>query len=119
MNSHQTDEQLKRLLKRLPEPELPASFRENIMHRILAEAERSKKRSERIGWLLVSLASLSFVGLGAAALIRINRISPAEFDMLALSLPSMPFYLYIGALALVLLGMDHIFVKAYRKKMKH
>jgi hypothetical protein len=119
MNSHQTDERLKSLFKRLPEPELPPSFRDNIMRQIIAETERKKKRSERIGWILVAVASLSFVALAAAALLRIDRVSPTEFEMPALNLPSMPFYLYIGALALLLLGMDHFFVKAYRKKIKH
>ena len=38
---------LKDLFSRMPEEELPASFRANAMRQIMAEAERIRKRNER------------------------------------------------------------------------
>ena len=49
---------LKNLFSRMPEEELPGSFRANVMQQILAEAERIHKRNERWGWIAVISASL-------------------------------------------------------------
>lgn len=38
---------LKDLFSRMPEEELPASFRANAIRQIMAEAERIRKRNER------------------------------------------------------------------------
>ncbi|MDR2534368.1 MAG: hypothetical protein LBC81_06320 [Tannerellaceae bacterium] len=119
MNTNQTADPLKHIFKRLPEPELPQSFRENIMNRIMAEAERKKKRSEQMGWLFVAAASIGVIGLAAAAFLWFDRFSLSEFEFPSLNFPSMPFYIYIGGLALLLLGVDHVFVRAYRKRLKN
>ena len=119
MNTNQTTDPLKHLFTLLPEPELPQSFRENIMGKIMAEAERKKKRGEQMSWLLVAAASLGFVALTVAAFLWFDYLSLAEFELPDLNVPSMPFYLYIGGLALLLLGVDHVFVRAYRKRLKN
>ena len=50
---------LKDLFSRMPEEELPASFRANAIRQIMAEAERIRKRNERWGWIAVIAASLN------------------------------------------------------------
>ena len=51
----------------MPEEELPASFRANVMRQIMAEAERIRKRNERWGWIAVIAASLSMIGIAIAS----------------------------------------------------
>ncbi|GHT30972.1 hypothetical protein AGMMS49574_11900 [Bacteroidia bacterium] len=112
MNTNEND-WLKGLFSRLPGEEPSASFREDMMKRIMAEAIRIKKRNERLGWLSVILASLVIVGLAIASLIYtgIPKITIRIPDLTTLS-----FYLFIGSLALILLTLDHYFRQAYKKK---
>ena len=58
---------LKDLFSRMPEEELPASFRANAIRQIMAEAERIRKRNERWGWIAVIAASLLMVGIAIAS----------------------------------------------------
>ena len=66
---------LKDLFSRMPEEELPASFRANAIRQIMAEAERIRKRNERWGWIAVIAASLLMVGIAIASFLYMN-ISP-------------------------------------------
>ncbi|WP_165154596.1 hypothetical protein [Parabacteroides sp. ZJ-118] len=95
---------LRDLFSRIPEEELPASFRSNVMRQIMLESVKAKKRDERFGLLAVILASLVMISLAVASLIYmgIPRISLPALDTSALA-----FYLYIGALALILLLADY------------
>lgn len=109
----QEQDWLKALFGRLPGEDLPDSFKEALMKRIDAEAARIRKRNELIGLLIVSLASLAIAALAAGALfyagVRWKRWELPE-------LVSLPFYLYIGGLTLLLLGADHLLRRTYRKK---
>ena len=87
---------LKDLFSRMPEEELPASFRANAMRQIMAEAERIRKRNERWGWIAVIAASLLMVGIAIASFLYMN-IPPISVQI----------YAYIGMLALILLGADY------------
>lgn len=100
------------LFRQLPEKELPAAFRFNVMQQVMKEAVKQQKRNERIGILMVALASLLMIGLAVATLlyidlprIRIPLIDPA----------GLPFYLYIGSLTLVLLWGDHKLRRLFHK----
>ena len=95
---------LKDLFSRMPEEELPASFRANAMRQIMAEAERIRKRNERWGWIAVIAASLLMVGIAIASFLYMN-ISPISVQIPNMS--TLPFYAYIGMLALILLGADY------------
>ena len=89
---------LKDLFSRMPEEELPASFRANAIRQIMAEAERIRKRNERWGWIAVIAASLLMVGIAIASFLYMN-ISPISVQIPNMS--TLPFYAYIGMLALI------------------
>jgi hypothetical protein len=104
---------LKPLFGRLPDEDLPASFREDLMKRILREAARRKKRNEVAGLFTVILTSLGMMALAAGALLY-TGLPRMEWRMP--ELVTLPFYSYIGFLILVLLGADYLFRQAYRKR---
>jgi len=72
----------------------------------MAEAERIRKRNERWGWIAVIAASLLMVGIAIASFLYMN-ISPISVQIPNMS--TLPFYAYIGILALILLGADYKF----------
>ncbi|MDR0750814.1 MAG: hypothetical protein LBF62_14755 [Tannerellaceae bacterium] len=102
---------LKDLFNRMPREEVPADFRQEVMQQIYAESVRIKKRNERFGLLSVIAASLLILALAAASIIYLG-LPEIEWT----SLPSIPFYLYIGALALLLLLGDYKLRESYKKK---
>ncbi len=100
---------LKDLFSRMPEEELPASFRTNVMRQIMAEAERIRKRDERWGWIAVIAASLLMIG--SFLYMGIPKISVQIPNM-----STLPFYAYIGMLALILLGVDYKFRQIFKRR---
>ena len=104
---------LKDLFSRMPEEELPASFRANMMRQIMVEAERRRKLGERWGWIAVIAASLLMIGLAAASFLYMGlpKISVQIPDMSIL-----PFYAHIGILALILLGADYKFRQIFKRR---
>ena len=104
---------LKDLFSRMPEEELPASFRANAIRQIMAEAERIRKRNERWGWIAVIAASLLMVGTAIASFLYMN-ISPISVQIPNMS--TLPFYAYIGMLALILLGADYKFRQLFKRR---
>lgn len=104
---------LKDLFSRMPEEELPASFRANAMRQIMAEAERIRKRNERWGWIAVIAASLLMVSIAIASFLYMN-ISPISVQIPNMS--TLPFYAYIGILALILLGADYKFRQLFKRR---
>ena len=108
---------LKDLFSRMPEEELPASFRVNVMQKVMIEAERIRKRNERIEWFALIIASLFFIGLAIIAFSYLNisfELKWTSFSMPDLKL--LPFYSLIGTTVLILLGIDHKFRQIYKKK---
>ena len=104
---------LKDLFSRMPEEELPASFRANAIRQIMAEAERIRKRNERWGWIAVIAASLLMVGIALASFLYMI-ISPISVQIPNMS--TLPFYAYIGMLALILLGADYKFRQLFKRR---
>ena len=104
---------LKDLFSRMPEEELPASFRANAIRQIMAEAERIRKRNERWGWIAVIAASLLMVGIAHASLLYMN-ISPISEQIPKMT--TLPFYAYIGMLALILLGADYKIRQLFKRR---
>ena len=102
---------LKDLFDRMPREEAPVNFRQKVMQQICAEAVRIKKRNERFGLLSIIAASLLIIVMATASIIYLG-LPKIEWT----SLPSIPFYLYIGALALLLLFGDYKLRKSYKKK---
>ena len=104
---------LKDLFSRMPEEELPASFRANAIRQIMAEAERIRKRNERWGWIAVIAAALLMVGIAIASFLYMS-ISPISVQIPNMS--TLPFYAYIGMLALILLGADYKFRQLFKRR---
>ena len=118
-NKHENDDILKGLFSRLPKEELSAGFRETIMRQVMAEAVRRKKRNERFGLLMAILASTAIIALLVVSFIYL-KIPAFDRDLLRIDwqvpdVLSMPFYLYIGFLCLILLGGDYLFRRVYKK----
>lgn len=111
-NDTQTD-LLKKLFSRMPEAELPDSFRQNVMEQIRKEAVRIQKRKERTGLATIIAASLGIIGIAVFVLIYIGM---PKIEISIPSLPNLPFCLYIGAISLLLLGADYKLRQFFRKK---
>ena len=86
------------LFKRIPEEELPASFRSNVMRQIMLESAKAKKRDERFSLLAAIVASLIMISLAT------------------ISTSALAFYLYIGAITLILLLADYKLRNLFHKK---
>jgi len=115
MNDNNKTDLLENLFGQMAKEPLPASFRSNVMQQILAEAIRVKKRNERLGLIAVIVASVIMLALAIAALVFLGvpKISFRVPD-----LTSVPFFLYIGGLAFLLLWFDHIMRRKYKEKHK-
>lgn len=113
-NRQQHPDNLETLFRQLPEKELPAAFHFHVMQQIRQEAARQHKRNERIGLLLVALASAFMAGLAVLALFYLDlprlHIPPVSFNPATLS-----FYLYISALTLLLLAADYALRRKFHK----
>ncbi len=115
MDANNKSDQLRNLFRKLPEESLPVDFRTKMMQQIMVEAQRVKKRNERLALMAIILASIAILGLCVGVLIYIG------IPKISLSIPSvtsMSFYLYIGVLALLLLWGDYAMRKRYKEKHK-
>ncbi|MFQ9020404.1 MAG: hypothetical protein ACLR6J_01095 [Parabacteroides merdae] len=99
----------------MPEEELPASFRANAMRQIMAEAERIRKRNERWGWIAVIAASLLMVGIAIASFPLLTEYL-TQYPVQIPNMSTLPFYAYIGILALILLGADYKFRQLFKRR---
>ncbi|MDR1357435.1 MAG: hypothetical protein LBJ58_07190 [Tannerellaceae bacterium] len=114
MNSkEESSDRLRALFGRMPEEALPVGFNERMMSRVREEAVRRERRAGRLEALGLALSSLSVAGVLAGALIYAG-VPTIRWE--APELAALPFYLHIGSLALVLLGMDYLVRRAYRKR---
>ncbi len=116
MNNSKDKDFLNTLFRQLPEEELPVSFRHSMMQKVFTEAARIKKRNERITLATVIIASLVMIGLATLVFIHLD-IEKQRFTFPQISFP--PFYVYIGALTILLLAIDHLFRSLYKKKHKN
>ncbi|WP_080903155.1 hypothetical protein [Parabacteroides sp. Marseille-P3160] len=106
---------LERLFKQIPAAPLPPDFREVMMEKIRREALRMQKRKERWGLIAVILASVFMLTLATLGFIYL------KIPRVEISLPRpdlLPFYIYIGGLTLVLLGMDYLLRRHYQRKQQ-
>ncbi|WP_297903541.1 hypothetical protein [uncultured Parabacteroides sp.] len=101
------------LFKRMPEEELPASFRSNVMRQIMLESAKAKKRNERFSLLATILASLVMISLAVVAFIYMEI---PKMAVCTISTSALTFYLYIGAITLILLFADYKLRDLFRKK---
>ena len=99
------------LFKRIPEEELPASFRSNVMRQIMLESAKAKKRDERFSLLAAIVPSLIMISLVSFVYMEIPKIAIPTISTSALA-----FYLYIGAITLILLLADYKLRNLFHKK---
>ena len=93
------------LFKRIPEEELPASFRSNVMRQIMLESAKAKKRDERFSLLAAIVASLIMISL---AIVSFVYMEIPKIAVPTISTSALAFYLYIGAITLILLLAESI-----------
>lgn len=101
------------LFKRIPEEELPASFRSNVMRQIMLESAKAKKRNERFTLVAAIVASLIMISLAAVSFVYME-IPKIALPMISTS--ALAFYLYIGAITLILLFVDYKMRNLFHKK---
>lgn len=116
-----TDNALKKVLLRRTD-ELPYGFDDRVMRRVIMEAERKGKLSYYRALGLVTFVSLVLIGglffvlnayfgihvLDLLAGLRMPSIEPHQV-LTDQARPILAFSIYIGALMLFLLGLDHLF----------
>ena len=104
---------LEKLFNQLPEEELPASFRLNVMQQITSEAAKVQKRNER-----VVIASLGMLGMAIALIlyyIGLPETAEIQIRWPQIDTGIFSFYFYIGILALLLLFLDYRLRKLFHK----
>lgn len=101
------------LFKRIPEEELSTSFRPNVMRQIMLESAKAKKRNERFSLLAAIVASLIMISLAAVSFVYME-IPKIALPMISTS--ALAFYLYIGAITLILLFVDYKLRDLFHKK---
>jgi fumarate reductase subunit D len=116
MNTNEA-KKLDYLLRNMPQNQgdLTQNFKDTLMARIVKEAEKQKKSRERIALLSTVAASIGIIAI-AVCTILLSGIKMPEVKIPQFNYTTLSFYSYIGGLALILLGIDHLFCKAYRKK---
>ena len=100
---------LESLFRQMPEEELPASFRLNVMQQIAKETVKVKKRNEWFGLAAVIVAA-AFLFYMDFPQITVPKITWPKID-----LPIFSFYFYIGILTLFLLFLDYKLRKVFHK----
>ena len=103
---------LENLFRQMPEEELPASFRLNVMQQIAKETVKVRKRNEWFGLAAVIAASLLMLAIAAVSFFYME-LPPISWPKINLS--ALSFYFYIGILSLLLLFADYKLRKAFRK----
>ncbi|MDR1500545.1 MAG: hypothetical protein LBI58_06140 [Tannerellaceae bacterium] len=123
---------LRPLFKRLDPVGLPPSFNDKVMEEVRKAQRRRVKRSERLGLLSAALASAAIITLALIVLSHtgaghikwpapdlsafdLSSIYFSSIDLSTLNLSTLPLYTYVGALSLLLLWMDYLLRRAYRK----
>ncbi len=110
---------LKELFFQLPREKYSDQLRSKIMYHVMLEAERMHKRNERLNRLICVFSLVLMVVFAFGVFYYINE--SFDFTIPDISFPDLslfPFYIYIGFLALILLGIDHKFREIYKKKHK-
>lgn len=110
-NTQNTD-LLENLFRQMPEEELPASFRQQVMQQVNQEVVKLKKRNERLELIATILGALAMFALAIGAFIWLE-IPKIQLPKLDFSI--FPFYIYIGTISLVLLFLDYKIRKVLRK----
>lgn len=104
---------LEDLFDRMQDETLPASFRINVMQKVMKETVRIKRRNERFGLIAVMVASLLMIGLAGASFLYLGIPQP---DIPMPDMSQLPFYTYIGILTLILLGADYKIRQIFKRK---
>lgn len=104
---------LEETFSRLTETELPEAFRANIMRQVMRTAEAKRRRDGIIGLLMVILASIF---MAALAIVSCLYLAPQRIEIPDMETSSLPFYLSLGGLTLLLLTADYLLRKRYRDR---
>lgn len=117
-NNKKNPDILENLFRQMPEEELPASFRLNVMQQITRETVRTGKRNEWLGLAAVIAASLGIMGIAIASILYYMGLPEMTWSQITwpkIDLSAFSFYFYIGILTLILLFLDYKFRKVFHK----
>ena len=106
---------LQKMFQQLSETPLSEDFRLRMMQQIKAEEARQKKRNERWAWTALITLSLCIFGIGALAIFYLD-VPKFSLSISMQALETLPFYIYITFLALLLLLGDHFIRRKYYEK---
>jgi len=116
------DKALRKILETRDKGDLPYGFESRIMHEIMLEAKRKKRRSFILNLSLVSTVSFAMI-IGTIILLK-NYLS-VKISMPTLNIQFSPeagglfgFFFYIAFLVLILLALDHFF-RSLKQKPKN
>lgn len=112
MNEQEPDA-LRELFRQMGHEPLSSGFNDEVMHQIMAEVSRKKKREERLTLLGLGIASVLMVGLAVAAFYYCE-VSLSIFRLPAAS--SLSFCLFICLMVIILLTADHKLRQVYYRK---
>ncbi|MGL5273794.1 MAG: hypothetical protein ACRC8J_10000 [Phocaeicola sp.] len=116
------NDKLKELFNKLPDDNVKASFRANVMLQVVAEANRIKKRNERWVMFATATASLFMVALAIVTLSYMNVTLSSidsffkEFIIEISNAKILNFYLFIAFLAMILLFLDYKIRDLYNRR---
>lgn len=107
---------LKHALERRQMERLSSNFSYRMMGHIRLEAEKQRKRKEKISWAALLASVFALLGLGIYFLFFYVDINFADYlpqaDVRS-EAPLLKFYIYIALLVLILLGVDYWLRKKY------
>lgn len=107
---------LKHALERRQMERLSSNFSYRMMGHIRLEAEKQRKRKEKISWAALLASVFALLGLGIYFLFFYVDINFADYLPQAdiwTEAPLLKFYIYIALLVLILLGVDYWLRKKY------
>ena len=104
------DDILKTLIQQLPEEPLPENFNDRLMKKLSDEKIQRTKRNERITIVAITIVSMVMIAMAAFIFKYLDiELEYPNFEMV-------PFYAFIGTLALLLLIMDYKLRRIFMKE---
>lgn len=98
---------LKQALEQKQTGKLSSNFSFRMMEHIHQEAEKQKKRRERLDIIALVTAVLALVGLGIYYIVYCLKLTDIMWGVFSRDSSSFSFYFYVSFIVLVLLGLDY------------
>ncbi|MDL2299430.1 hypothetical protein LJC21_01840 [Bacteroides sp. OttesenSCG-928-E20] len=113
---------LKKALERRGGQELPSNFSYRMMEKVHLEAVRKRKRQKLFVWSSLIAATLLILSMLIYFLFFYMELEPGSVRLAMPQIKTQPlpkammdFYWYIGAIVMILLGLDYVLRNKRRK----